>query len=272
MADERKISQRYRELPREEPPHHLDQAILAAARRAAETRPAPLVVPTGRRRWYFPLAAAAVIVLAVAVTMHVEREQPDVEMAEAPVAASPPPAPQAREEQAAASAQVPTEPAPAKPETKRKLFAPDPKPAPSQDLRAQRDAESLADLQKAQKPAAPPPQDAVSGARESARADAGAKPFSEMQQAPAPVPQAKPAAPMREEVRARASRAPDAAPAAAGALGAFAYASPEQWLQGIDDLKRQNRHDEAEKQLTEFRKQYPNYRIPEAILEKFEKR
>jgi len=251
MADEREISQRYRELPREEPPHHVDQAILAAARRAAETRPAPLVVPTGRRRWYFPLAAAAVIVLAVAVTMHVEREQPDVEMAEAAVAV---------------------------PEAKRESFTPDPKPAPSKErapgasadsreLRAKRDAEPLADLQKAQKapssPAPPPAasapapaQDAVSGARESARADAGAKP----------------AAPMREEVRARASRAPDAAPAAAGALGAFAYASPEQWLQGIDDLKRQNRHDEAEKQLTEFRKQYPNYRIPEAILEKFEKR
>jgi hypothetical protein len=77
---------------------------------------------------------------------------------------------------------------------------------------------------------------------------------------------------MRQESRVRASGAPSAAPAAAGALGAFAYTSPEQWLQGIADLKRQGRHDEAEKQLAEFRKQYPNYRIPEAILEKFERR
>ena len=96
----------------------------------------------------------------------------------------------------------------------------------------------------------------MSGARESARADAGAKP----------------AAPMRQESRVRASGAPSAAPAAVGALGGLASASPEQWLQGIDDLKRQGRHDEAEKQLAEFRKQYPNYRIPEAILEKFERR
>jgi hypothetical protein len=77
---------------------------------------------------------------------------------------------------------------------------------------------------------------------------------------------------MRQESRVRASSAPGAAPAVAGALGAFAYTSPEQWLQGIDDLKRQRRHDEAEKQLAEFRKRYPDYRIPEAILEKFEKR
>src|ERR687892_745344 len=67
------------------PAAHVDEAILAAARRAAETRPAPLVVPSGRRRWYFPLAAAAVIVLAVAVTVQVERQQPDPEIAVPPV-------------------------------------------------------------------------------------------------------------------------------------------------------------------------------------------
>ena len=94
-----------------------------------------------------------------------------------------------------------------------------------------------------------------------------------MQEAPAPVPQAKPAAPMREEARARASRAPDAAPAVAGsAVGAFARASPEQWLQGIADLRRQGRHEEADKALAEFRRAYPDYRISEAMLEKVEKR
>ena len=84
MAEDDDISRRYRELPLEEPPRHLDDAIRAAARRAVHTRPAPLVVPTGRQRWYFPLAAAAIIVLAVAVTMHVEREQPGEEIVSAP--------------------------------------------------------------------------------------------------------------------------------------------------------------------------------------------
>src|SRR5437660_848445 len=49
MTDERdpKVSQRYRELGREEPPGELDAGILAASRRAAETRLAPLVPATG---------------------------------------------------------------------------------------------------------------------------------------------------------------------------------------------------------------------------------
>jgi TolA-binding protein len=183
-TEDDKVSRCYRELAREEPPRQLDAAILAAGRRAADARPAPL--PSGRRRWYFPLAAAAVIVLAVAVTVHVERQQRDSEVAEAGAAPAAPPA--------AAPA------APAAPER-------------------------------------------------SARQDAA----SEMREAPG-------------------KKAVLQAEAPAGAVSGFAAASPEQWLQAIDDLKRQSRHDEAERELAEFRKRYPDYRIPEAILEKFEKR
>lgn len=269
MTDDSKISRRYRSLAREEPPRHVDEAILAAARRAAEARPAPLVVPSGRRRWYFPLAAAAVIVLAVAVTVHVERQQRDVELAEAPVAASPPP----REGQAAV-AQAPAKAPAATPPVsgvKRELYVPDPKPAPSEEQPAPH-----ADLQKAPlaAPESPTRQDAERGMRESERKEARAAPQlrDEVQPAPGPAPQAKPSAPMPQESRIRAARAPDAAPAAAGALSTFAYASPEQWLQGIADLRRQGRHEEADKALAEFRRAYPNYRISEAMLEKVEKK
>jgi hypothetical protein len=230
MSDERKISERYRALPREEPPRHLDEAILAASRRETRSRPAPLVVPSGRRRWYFPVAAAAIIVLAVAVTVHMERDEEALEVAEAPVAQAPvaqPPAPEAA--------------------GKRETFTPDPKPAPAPQLR---------DLYKAQPvqpaPAAPPPaEEPANRARAKARADA--------EQAQA-----------REESRAAA-----ASPARAASdrlASAAAVASPEQWLQGIADLRRQGRHEEADRQLAEFRKRYPDYRIPDAIRGTMEKR
>jgi hypothetical protein len=231
MTDETKISRRYRELAREEPPREIDEAILAAARRATDVRPAPLVVPSGRRRWYFPLAAAAVIVLAVAVTVHVERQSRDVEVAEAPVAA---------QQEKTAAAQAPAEPP--------RSFTLDPKPEPRQELRAQRKAEVRADdVQKPQPaPAAPAPAAEASGRRDAVGE-------------------------MRETPQARAAMRPMAEPTA-GAVSRFPAASPEQWLQGIDDLKRQGKHEEAERELAEFRKRYPDYRIPEAITEKFERR
>jgi hypothetical protein len=69
MSDDPNLSKRYRELPREEPSRALDDAILAASRRAV--RP---------RRWFGPLAAAAVITLAVAVTLHVQHDRPGEEI------------------------------------------------------------------------------------------------------------------------------------------------------------------------------------------------
>jgi hypothetical protein len=206
MAEDPKISRRYRELPREEPPRALDEAILAKARRAVASRPAPLLGPGGRGRWYFPLAAAAVIVLAVAVTLQLEREQPEDELVA---------------------------------------------------LQDQEETEQA--LERVEKPQAPgpavaPPQESKRELRESARADS--------QYAARPEPAAPPAAasaPMRREKFS-----------AATAGSNFTYASPEQWLQGIADLRKQNRDDEADRQLAEFRKRYPDYRIPKEMLERLE--
>src|SRR3990170_836815 len=166
MAEDDDISRRYRELPPEEPPRYLDEAIRAAARRAVHTRPAPLVVPTGRQHWYFPLAAAAVIFLAVAVTLHVEREQPGEELVSAPAEK-----PKAEEPQSAPQ-----------PERRRK--------AESADSRQLRDAAPPPELQKAPEPAAAPPPPAAQDAISSTQPAPAARPESPRVQAVPPPPRA----------------------------------------------------------------------------------
>ena len=163
-----KVSARYRELPREEPSPHSDEAILTAARRS-----------TGRksRPWHYAVGLAAVLVLAIGIVVQLERRESavDAELAQAPAAA---------------------------PERRA-----DPPGV------ARREAAPLADPHRA----------------------------------PAP-----------------------AAAEARSALGAAA-ASPEQWLQGIADLRRQGRDEEAERQLEDFRKRHPDYRIPPEMLERLKK-
>ncbi len=222
MADEDRdpaVSQRYRELGREEPPPELDAAILAASRRAAEVHPAPLVAPTGRRRWYFPVAAAAIIVLAAAVTFHMDRQQPEPDM---PVAAAPAPEP----------AKTPV----IKPsEVERKASRAE---APKRERRTD-DARKPAAYGFAPEPPAQPP--AADVAREVASATQGSA--------------GAPAA--RSEVRAARVMAQ--------------AESPERALERIAELRRQGRHEEADKALKEFRKRYPDYRIAEEMLKKLER-
>jgi hypothetical protein len=191
--DEREVSRVYRQLPREEPPRELDAAIRAEARSAVETHPAPLVVPTGRRQWYFPLAAAAVIVLSVAVTWHVEQEQPDPALATAPADA------RLKKEQAAPAAQS----------------------APA------------------------------------------AKPPAERATPPA-------AAQSRDRMESRAAARAPLDPRPLGALGLDEAPAP--WLQRIAELRRQGKHEEADKELAEFQKRYPDYVIPPAMLEQIRKK
>ncbi|MGE5640789.1 MAG: hypothetical protein ACM30H_11920 [Clostridia bacterium] len=222
-GEEESVSRRYRGLPREDPPARLDDAVRAHARRALQTHAAPLVPPTGRRSWAFPLAAAAVIVLAVAVTAQLEREQPDAELS----VESPPPA------------------------TKKEAARPE-QPAPAEKPRADLPARRKVERAPAALPAPSEPAQAQS--------QAGGALSKQAEQAPpaaAAAPQAAPAA--RDEVRALARS------------NAVAT-TPEQWLERIAALRKEGRDDEADRQLAEFRKRYPEYRIAPEMLERVERR
>jgi hypothetical protein len=265
--DEREVERLYRQLPREEPPAALDAKLRAEARRAVISHPAPLVAPTGRRSWYFPVAAAAVIVLAVAVTWQVEREQGD-EGAPLPQSA---PAPALRKEQ-----KLP-EQAPQK-QSETLQYAPLAKRAekPAEEAKNQAPAtaarnEASVEVPKTRAPAEAArdqaPAASVSGTLSQSREDAlGERENRTRQERPA-----VPAAPS-----AGASASPqgglhrDAIQAQRRAN--VADEPPEKWLERIAQLRQQGRHDEADKALAEFRKRYPGYRIPEAMLEKVEKR
>ena len=259
MADELdpKVSRRYRELGAEEPPRELDQAILAAAHRAADRAHAPLVAPAGRHRWYFAFGAAAILVLSVAITVQLDRQSLDPEA-------------------------LPAAPTPAAVPERKEGFSSEPGPvadqAPVQERRKKL----------AQAPAAATPQPAENAAKpqaaEAARAD---RLEAKQRQAPAVEPQntqspaASAAAPSTQPEKREQSAAAEAAlsrsapaPAAAPAPGVLASAvalPPERLLERIAELRKEGRHDEADKALEEFRKRYPDYRISEEMLKKVER-
>ncbi|HXZ52547.1 MAG TPA: hypothetical protein VEH51_11145 [Burkholderiales bacterium] len=204
MADheDRKLSERYRELGREEPSQELDTKILAAAR----ARP-------GLRRWALPLSIAAVIVLSVTVTLEVQRE-------------------------------------PARPENRvefQKELKIEPKAAPAE--------QSVA-------PAAGAP----AAAQMAPPAPALERRVEDSMNTPTAGRLSREAADRERFERAASAAAEERA----RQLGAAE--SPERWLERIAALRRAGQDDEADRLLAEFRRRFPDYRIPEATLKRVERR
>jgi hypothetical protein len=292
MTDERdpKLQSAYRALGNEEPPRALDEAILAASRRTGQLHPAPLVAPTGRRSWSVPLAAAAVLALAVGVTLHMQLEQPGIDGL--PTAAE-----RARPE-AAAKSDRSASPAPdfiayskrSKEENKMKSGSVPRTLAPETDTKpAEKAAASLAELERQVAETSKRQQRLESTtARDSSDPEAaGAARVAEMRAGKIEASSAESVAgavarspaPTRSALSEARAPAPQASQPPAMALAKRADApakdaadTPERELERIAGLRKEQKHDEADKALAEFRKRYPDFKIPVPMLERVERR
>jgi len=245
MTDERdpEIAAAYRDLGAEEPPRTLDDAILAAARRAAGSKPG-LPGRAAPSRPYAALAAAAVLVLAVGVTLHLQVEQPGID---APVPRPPKPV-----QRPAAPPQTTAQPksAPMAGPRAPQAFVPDPTAAPAATARP---PEAKVTVQKA--PARIEARDAAAGESGEQGADL-----------------ARPRAAREDFARARRLPASEAADKRAEAPSRETSGTPERELDRIAAMRAEGRHDEADKALAEFRRRYPDFRIPEQMRARVERR
>jgi hypothetical protein len=267
MADPRddRVSAAYREMPGQGPSPSLDAAIQAAARRAVGAR------PSFARRWQKPLSVAAVLVLAVAVTLQVEREKPLVGDGAPPSGNAEYAVPQAAPESAAPASkpvEPATPPAQATPDSRAPREAPGARrplpeakrlapvaPAPAADAAPSREAPAPAPVRA--------PEPAALKAIPASPAPAALGTLNGAGVAPA-APQAAP--------RAKSERARDASTQEREMSMAREPGTPEQRLERIAGLRARGLHAEADRELAEFRRAFPEFRISEEWLGKVERR
>ena len=254
-----KLLQRYRALPREEPPRALDETILAASRRA-------LARPQVSRRWAGPVSIAAVLVLAFGVTLEMQREEPGIEYQET-AKPTPPAAPTVSSTPGATADRLIPESAPiaGKPEARElRRDSPPPRKIPPATKAAAplaKEADRLPEAfatsppQAQSMPAAGPAPMETARDANVATMPAASPPASTAMAAPRAKTMASPSG-------AKAEMA-DAAQAPARTLAA--PSEPERELERIAKLRDEGRNAEADKALEEFKRKFPAFRISEAM-------
>jgi len=269
---------------------------VAAGPQPLEARARAEVQRSWIARWRVPMSIAATVVVAVTLSYMVEREDArlarvDVlpssappqavavapaEAAKSPVPAAAPTADLAQAERAAKVESARADAAVA--ESARPLqqsTADQPRPTTSPAAKAldrtdgptangmlAKEAERRQAASDATPPASPPPQTRVAPAEtQAAPAAAASAPL------PAPAPMARPA-PARDLAepagrdRAFADRPGRMERGAASISAEQKVRTPEEWLEELRRLKASGRTDEFVKELAEFRKRFPDYKLP----------
>jgi hypothetical protein len=236
-----------------EPPASLDDSILAASRRAVHSKPA---APRRTQRWGAPVALAATVLLATGVSLMVMQQQPERDAA--PAAATDM-APVSKIEQKVARDQAAADARRAEP--RKRVEAPAEQAAPAGEVaqapaRSDEGLAASSTVAPAAAPAAPPPRLAESApaAPQELRRES-----AEAAKAPAR-PAAAPLAAARSSAAGRAALADQAS------VTDEVRQSPEKWLQVMRDMRLEGRLAEADRELAEFRKRYPEHRLPEDFV------
>lgn len=282
------LSHIYKEGGWPEPRRQIDQAILAASRRA--TRREHSFV----RRWAPPFALAATVVLTFTLFLRVSEEKPDALISspardrqpappaeESPSAETPKPgatksAPVPKSQAAPQTALAAESVATRKADPVRKPAAA-PTPAPPQPFTP---APRLAPVERAApanraalvRPPAPTASALKEEAPETVRADRPEP--APVREAPPETPASLPPAPSRgiepfarEPATGAASGASAVSDTAAGIVirRSTLERSPQSWLEDILRLKAEGKTEEVGRELAEFRKRYPGYALPEDL-------
>jgi hypothetical protein len=271
MEHDPQLAATYRAGANAEPPAHLDDAIRAAARREVAAGPRR----AGIRRWAVPVSLAAVLVLSVSVVtmmreqgadrldsltlppaetpaarMQSETMQSEIvkrESAEPPTAAAPEAMPKRRSAPPPAAAPVP----PA-------AQAEAPAPAPALSGRAAEAERSVADSR------------AKAMAAESSRVEDSAArreyaPQPQLRSAPAPMADAVGGAGASAAKPAAPATAMSTAPAKSVLWQDLIKEPPEKWVQRIAELRRTGQTAAADALVAEFRRRFPDARVPEDL-------
>jgi hypothetical protein len=267
-----RVSSIYREGAWPEPSRQIDQAILAASRRAVRERHPAFI------RWAPPVAIAATVLLTSSLVLKVYLEQPDAvspsghDMQSAPRARQGPPA-----EEKTVEVQAPPK-------------APAPEPAaPPPGFSSTIDAGEAARLDQMQrdlgtiKLSAPPSESPVpeprpapvlkkEAARPATPTTAAAPPGPTQQTARAIAKPAQPftQAPVRLETAptaAEAAPSPAQAAAVSGISGALKAPerAPQSWIEDIRKLLKEGKSEEAGEEIAKLKKQYPGLELPEDL-------
>jgi hypothetical protein len=276
----------YRDAATDEPPAAIDERLRAAARRAVAAGPQSLEARargeaqrSWAARWRVPVSIAATVVVAVTLSYMVEREDAQLarvdghpgtappqavavapsEGANAPVPAAAPTPDLAQAERAAKSAnRLERETA----ERPPPIPAPGGADGPTTNGMLAKEAERRQAASDTAPPASPPPQTRIAPAEtQTAPAAATSVP------PPAPAPMARPA-PARDLAepsgrdRAFADRPGRMERGAAAVSAEQKPRTLEEWLGELRRLKAAGRTDELAKELAEFRKRFPDYKLP----------